>query len=109
MGDFESIANNFVFKQIDKKFTIFSNIPYGESQEMSERVQIRSLYKRFGKFLRKHTNQLDEVFILVKKRHNQDDLNFQNVTELRWKEISTFSNNGIEVEFLQMEKSLKKV
>ena len=104
MGDFESIAHNFVFKMDRKKFTIFSNIPYGESQEMSEKVQIRSLYKRIGKFLRKYTNFIDDVFILVKKRSKQDDLNFHNLTEIKWKEISTFYNNGIEVEFLQMEK-----
>ena len=104
MGDFESIAHNYVFKMENKKFTIFSNIPYGESQEMSDKVQIKSLYKRIGKFLRKYTNFIDEVFILVKKRGGQDPLNFHNLTEMKWKEISTFYNNGIEVEFIRLEK-----
>ena len=109
MGDFESIAHNYVFKMENKKFTIFSNIPYGESQEMSDKVQIKSLYKRIGKFLRKYTNFIDEVFILVKKRGKQDPLNFHNLTEMKWKEISTFYNNGIEVEFIRLEKKASSI
>jgi 23S rRNA G2445 N2-methylase RlmL len=105
MGDFESIATNVVFKFDKKKFTIFSNIPYGESQEMAERVKIRSLYKRMGKFLRKYSNFVGDVFIIVKKRSKKDDLNFQNLTEMKWEVISTFFNNGIEVEFLQLNKT----
>lgn len=107
IGDFEAIGTNMIFnKNIynDQKFTIFSNMPYGTSANMSDRIQVKFLYKRFGKFLRKNSNSLENVFILVNKRNYQDELNFRNLTEVKWKVLNTFDNNGIEVEFLQMEK-----
>jgi 23S rRNA G2445 N2-methylase RlmL len=108
IGDFEvifkEVINNEKIKTFkEKKFTIFSNIPYGTSHEMSNIIQIKSLYRRFGRFLRKYENKLDEVYILVNKRLRNDELNFQNLTELNWKVLEVFDNNGIEVEFLKLD------
>jgi hypothetical protein len=70
---------------------------------MDDRTQIKGLYKRFGKFLRKHSNLLADVFILVNKRTIHDDLNFKIISGLNWKVITSFDNNGIDVEFLKLE------
>jgi 23S rRNA G2445 N2-methylase RlmL len=107
IGDFENIykevlQNDKLPLYKTKKFTIFSNIPYGTSDEMSDKIQIKSLYKRFGRFLRKNTNQLEDVYILVNCRDEKDELNFKKLTELKWKTLCKFDNNGIEVEFLKM-------
>jgi len=108
IGDFENISKEVIFNQKlpfhDKKFTIMSNVPYGTSQEMADKVQIKSLYKRFGKFLRKYSDFFEDVFILVNKRNPKDELNFKNLTEIDWEIVNTFINGGIDVELLKMKK-----
>ena len=59
MGDFETIGKQFLFHNPDNKITIITNIPYGTASEMSNRIQIKALYKRFGKFLRKNMDLID--------------------------------------------------
>jgi 23S rRNA G2445 N2-methylase RlmL len=112
IGDYEMIGKEIVFNdKVDvfknRKFDIFSNIPYGRSHEMSDKIQIKTLYRRFGKFLRKYTDQIGDVFILVNKRHKEDELNFKTLTEMNWELIKNFDNNGIEVEFLKMNKKIR--
>jgi 23S rRNA G2445 N2-methylase RlmL len=109
IGDFETIFREVLQNEKlplykSKKFTIFSNIPYGTSEVMSDKIQIKSLYKRFGRFLRKNSSLLEDVFILVNTRYEKDELNFKNLTEVKWKSICKFDNNGIEVEFIKMNK-----
>lgn len=109
IGDFETIFKEVLQNEKlplykTKKFTIFSNIPYGTSEVMSDKIQIKSLYKRFGRFLRKNSDLLEDVFILVNTRDEKDELNFKNLTEVKWKSICKFDNNGIEVEFIKMNK-----
>jgi 23S rRNA G2445 N2-methylase RlmL len=108
IGDFENIANQIIFSKnySNKKFTIFSNIPYGLSHQMSDKVELKHLYRRFGKFLRRYSHLFEDVFILVNKRENSDELNFKKLTELNWEVLSQFNNNGVEVEFLKMQKTL---
>jgi 23S rRNA G2445 N2-methylase RlmL len=114
IGDFEVIYKQYISSQKlnnDNKFIIISNIPYGTANQMQETSQIRSLYRRFGTFLRKYSSSLDDVFILINKRKTHDQLNFRSITELKWEELLSFENNGIEVEFLKLEKefsALKK-
>jgi 23S rRNA G2445 N2-methylase RlmL len=112
IGDFETIFKEVLQNEKlplykSKKFTIFSNIPYGTSEVMSDKIQIKSLYKRFGRFLRKNSNLLEDVYILVNTRDEKDELNFKNLTEVKWKSICKFDNNGIEVEFIKMNKEEK--
>lgn len=107
IGDFETIFKEVLQNEKlplykSKKFTIFSNIPYGTSEVMQDKIQIKSLYKRFGRFLRKNSSLLEDVFILVNTRDEKDELNFKNLTEVKWKSICKFDNNGIEVEFIKM-------
>lgn len=111
MGDFETIGKEIVFSNKienfkNKKFIIFSNIPYGNSHQLADKLQVKSLYVRFGKFLRKYNKNLEDVFILVNKRDIKDELNFKNLTELKWKVLNSFDNNGIEVELLKLENKL---
>ena len=91
---------------LNKKFTILSNIPYGLSHELSEKIELKHLYKRFGKFLRRYSHMFEDVFILVNKRDNSDELNFKKLSELNWEVIPVFNNNGVDVEFLKMERSV---
>jgi len=108
MGDFETIGQKIVFQDKDKtntsKFSIMTNIPYGTSNEMSNRNQIKALYKRFGKFLRRNIDFIDDIFILVNKRSSYDDLNFKILSEINWETIVSFNNNGIDVDFLHYSK-----
>jgi 23S rRNA G2445 N2-methylase RlmL len=108
IGDFENIANQIIFSKdfTGKKFTIFSHIPYGLSQQLTEKTELKHLYRRFGKFLRKYEHLFDEVLILVNKRDTKDELNFKKLSELNWEVVSAFNNNGVDVEFLKMERSL---
>ena len=110
MGDFETIGQNTIFQDGDRssknKFTIITNIPYGTSSEMSNRNQIKSLYRRFGKFLRKNIDYIDEVYVLVNKRNSNDDLNFKELSEINWECVVSFNNNGIDVVFLHYSKNL---
>lgn len=103
LGDFEAIAKNVIFSEINKnnKFNIFTHLPYGVSQQMDDRVKIRKLYERFGKFLRKHNDQLDEVFVIVNKRNESDKINFKSISGVNWNTIIEFENNGITVELLK--------
>lgn len=103
LGDFEAIAKNVVFSEANKnnKFNIFTHLPYGVSQQMDDRVKIRKLYERFGKFIRKHNDLLDDVFVLVNKRDESDRINFKSLTGLKWNVVLEFENNGITVELLK--------
>jgi 23S rRNA G2445 N2-methylase RlmL len=109
IGDFENIANQIIFSKnyANKKFIIFSHIPYGLSKQLSDKTELKHLYRRIGKFLRRYSENIEDVFILVNKRDNTDDLNFKKLSELGWEVVSTFSNNGVDVEFLKMEKIVK--
>ena len=106
IGDFETVAKEVIFNEKlnfkNKKFVIFSNIPYGTSQVMSDKIEMKKLYKRFGKFLRKYESQFEDVYILVNKRNKDDELNFKNLTEIKWEVLDSFDNNSIPVEFLKM-------
>lgn len=108
IGDFETVASEVIFNEKltfkNKKFVIFSNIPYGTSHVMSDKIEIKKLYKRFGKFLRKYDSLFEDVFILVNIRNKDDELNFKNVTEIKWEVLDNFDNNSIPVEFLRMQK-----
>jgi 23S rRNA G2445 N2-methylase RlmL len=110
IGDFETIGREVIFNNKLpfhlKKFTIFSNIPYGTSQDYSAKIDIKSTYKRFGKFLRKYSDLFEDVFILVNKTGPKDELNFKNLSEIKWEVICSFQNNGIDVEFIKMKKSI---
>lgn len=107
IGDFETIHKEVLLNEKltlfkNKKFTIFTNLPYGTSEQMSDKIQIKSLYKRFGKFLRRFSNHLEDVYILVNQRDDNDELNFKKLSEVEWKTLCKFDNNGIECEFLKM-------
>jgi 23S rRNA G2445 N2-methylase RlmL len=106
MGDFEAIGKNVIFseKNKGKKFTIFSHLPYGVSTHMDDIVKVKKLYKRFGKFLRKFCNEIDDVFIIINKREEKDLLNFKKLSECEWECLMQFENNGISVELLKLKK-----
>ena len=111
IGDFENIANQVIFHNdySFKKFIIMTNIPYGLSHQLSDKIQIKHLYIRFGKFLRKYSHLLEDVYILVNKRDFKDQLCFKKLSEVNWEVINTFNNNGVEVEFLKMQKSINSL
>ena len=104
MGDFEAIWKNVLFCEINKnkKFNIFTHLPYGESSHMDDKVKIKKLYQRFGKFLRKYSEFVDDVFIIINKRDEKDLLNFKILSELKWNIMIEFENNGITVELLKL-------
>lgn len=106
LGDFEAIGKNVIFSEenFDKKFTIFTHLPYGVSTHMDDIVKVKKLYKRFGKFLRKFSSEIDEVFIIINKREEKDLLNFKKLSECDWEILMQFENNGITVELLKMKK-----
>jgi len=103
LGDFEAIAKNVVFSEvnINNKFNIFTHLPYGVSQQMDDRIKIKKLYERFGKFIRKNNEQLDDVFVIVNKRDEKDRINFKLLSGVKWNAIVEFENNGITVEMLK--------
>jgi len=103
LGDFEAIAKNVVFSEINKKckFNIFTHLPYGISHQMDDRNKIKKLYERFGKFIRKHNEQLDEIFVVINKREESDSINFKTLTDVKWNQILEFENNGITVQMLK--------
>jgi 23S rRNA G2445 N2-methylase RlmL len=107
IGDFETVASEVIFNEKlnfkNKKFVIISNVPYGTSHVMSDKIEIKKLYKRFGKFLRKYESLFEDVYILVNKRNKDDELNFKNLTEIKWEVVDCFDNNSIPVEFLKMQ------
>ena len=108
IGDFETVASEVIFNEKlnfkNKKFVIISNVPYGTSHVMSDKIEIKKLYKRFGKFLRKYESLFEDVYILVNKRNKDDELNFKNLTEIKWEVLDSFDNNSIPVEFLKMQR-----
>lgn len=109
LGDFEAIGKNIIFsernKALKRRFNIYTHIPYGISSHMNDKTKIKKLYMRFGKFLRKFSNDIDEVFIIVNKREEKDLLNFKKLSECDWEVLMQFENNGITVELLKMNKN----
>lgn len=103
LGDFEAIAKNVIFSEINKnkKFNIFTHLPYGISTHMDDKVKLKKLYERFGKFLRKNDQLLDDVYVIINKRNQNDLLNFKMLSEVKWNSLIEFENNGITVELLK--------
>jgi len=103
LGDFEAIGKNVIMCEKNKnhKFNIFTHLPYGVSQQMDDRNKLKKLYERFGKFLRRYNQELDDVFVIVNKRNDKDEINFKTLSGVKWNTIVEFENNGITVEMLK--------
>lgn len=100
LGDYQSIYPLVnIGQHTNGKINIISHLPYfldGNS------AKTKSLYNNFGKFLRKYFNSFQSVTLLIKKRDKKDNLNFINISGLKWDIVQDINNEGINTQVIKL-------
>eukprot|EP01016_Furgasonia_blochmanni_P031289 TRINITY_DN3235_c0_g1_i5.p1 TRINITY_DN3235_c0_g1~~TRINITY_DN3235_c0_g1_i5.p1 ORF type:complete len:543 (-),score=123.95 TRINITY_DN3235_c0_g1_i5:66-1694(-) len=94
--DFEEVATKLM-KDLDE-YVIITNIPYGERSRKYIRVnQLASLYKRFGRMIKKLEKSLLGVFVIARKESPTFKGGFRHLTDVEWDVVFEFKNGPLEV------------
>ncbi|KYR01074.1 putative RNA methylase domain-containing protein [Tieghemostelium lacteum] len=111
-GDFQKVYKNIelISKRYQTPFTILSNLPYGhrilhqdpKHQTMKISDKLVDLFKRFGTMLKNSDESvLKHVYVI------NGNPKFKELTGVKWIEIESFKNGGIDVQLLQFQRESK--
>lgn len=105
LTDFENISKLISLEG----FSIITNPPYGyRSRSHINFNSLRSTYSRFKRFLRRHLEELDEVFILYPIDHKNSG-SLIKTPGLVWNLVEKFENGGILIGLFNLNKEKTKL